>query len=59
MKYFKALCYKKNNDKKLCQIDYEELRPIFRKNLSQSMVKFVFGLLLLPLLEDRKVFFIN
>jgi hypothetical protein len=57
MKYFRALCFKKVNDKKHCQKDYEDLRPTFMKNLSQAVVKYVFGMLMAPLLDDRKVIF--
>jgi tetratricopeptide (TPR) repeat protein len=55
MIYFRGLCYKKTGDKVKCQKDYESLRPLFLKNLNQSLVSYVFGILMLPLQEERRL----
>lgn len=55
MIYFRSLCYKKIGDKVKCQRDYESLRPQFIKNLNQSLVSYVFGILLIPLQEERRL----
>ena len=57
MTYFRAMCYKQVNRLEECSQDYQTLRAAFTRNMNRDLVKYVFGLILLPLQENRKVSF--
>lgn len=49
------MCYKKTGDHALASKDYYSLKRKFNRNQHYDIVKYLFGLLLVPIQEDKKV----
>eukprot|EP00347_Sterkiella_histriomuscorum_P021543 403333609 len=55
MIYLKAMCYKNTKNFIKSQRDYNSLQLKFNQNNGKDLIKYIFGILLLPLQEDRKI----
>ena len=53
--YFRALCLKKTENFKEAEREYKSLHKKFALQEGQRLKKYIFGVVLLPLLKERKV----
>ena len=53
--FLKAVCLKMTNGLDLAAKTYSQLESIFRRNISKELISLVWGVVLIPLSEDRKL----
>ena len=53
--FIHATCLKKAGHRELAENHYLSLRPIFKRHLVKDLIKKVFGLMLIPLQDNRKL----
>jgi len=54
--YLRAICFKHLNFKREAEKDYEFMLKAFNRQEGLKIGKYVFGMLLMPLEQDRMVF---
>ena len=55
LQYFRAICYKNIGDYDKASNDYKALEVVFNQHMGQDIIKYVVGIVLLPLQDDRKL----